>query len=672
MKLKEMMIAAALAVAPSVMAQQTYSDIYNALPNMTTDQKYADLSAYCAADPEWANTYLQLAVVCENKMVLTDPLRDAEAALFWAEEALKNYQAFTDIYPKGDARQNPEFYENFNLAVGNKHIEDAAVRAYVDTHVGICTDFKKHSTEAYEALSTAKSRYNTCVGIFASLVAQYPTLDDAIFLADDATIASVRSLKSNMHESDEAFQRYRKMITDRPILNYRQLQEKKPIAQYGVDGLSNSDFYQNRFAVWDYEAFADNFLNQFAQRVLPLRQKMQDVFDAYEAQVEALSDGVRPKPATADNDDYRLLLGKADKGGLAIAIMSYLRARSALVTVECNMTSEASAMITADKMWRRYAEALTALSVAEKQISMPAVRRFASFFWKNFGGVEGIKKYRAKQEVVLNQITQSHVARMAQAFPPPSAQPKEYSVKAAKAPALPMWNIADDERATIVGNYYTSHTALVGKRVAYVAGTKKGAGVFAGAVDALGNTLWVRDMPKAKNVTYVGATDDGMVVGVVQNELPLAIAYDVNGREVQRFNISEGKPVVITNNAMTGGYVGVFENEVSPVSICAYDAQGQKQFDVEMPMMQQADQLVQVDDGFVVIGRDADKVIAAKVSRRGELSIQRVVGKNVARVCCAMVVYSPSIIVVCQDADGKMQCAALNTNCDLGFSTMAQ
>lgn len=654
-------------------AQKKYTDIFYALPNMTIEQQYADLSEYCRLDPYRADAHLQLAIVCESRMVHIDPLRNKDAAQFWAESALRHIQLFRKNYTVGDVKTNAEFYQNLKIAQPGKDVDETSLKNFLEQHTKVCSDFKTNSLEAYQLIKKSKKAYSAAIELFTSICKEYPTQEDALLYSDEQLVAKVKQLKEKANEATSTFQKYRKHIQAHPILNYRQLNELKPIVEYRIDGLTNSDFYQNRFPMWDYAAWADSYLKEYSARIHPFRLRMQAVYEAYAAEIVDLKSSKAPKAQSPADEAFTAQLNTADGHQLATEMFRYFELRSKLVKhCAAIQNTPQGAIFAAAKTAELRSAAEAKLAEAEKLINMQNVKRFASFYWKNFSGLEGLKKYRKAETTTLDNIVECQTKNLAGAMRQQQPDTKAFSQKTAKAAAVPLWAVDNNEKTSITGNYITLCVAKDNEgTINFVAGEKKGGkACFVAAIGSNNQTLWLKELPKTQSVKYAANINEGFLAVIVQNELPSAIIYDRTGKETARFSFSEGSPKTICNSQIDNSLLAVMNNDSQSATMCSYTAQGNRLFDVELQLVQQAEQIAQVADGTIVVGLNGDRLVATKVNTNGQgTPTSRSISKNIVRICATETVFAEKIGILCQDADGKVQFALLDKDCNTLYTT---
>ncbi len=653
MTLRKTLIAtSALAFALQISAQQKFEMLYQLLPDMTTSQQYMELSDYAAYDTQWANTYLQLAIVCENTMVHVDPLTEIETAQFWSTNALRNLGLFEEYYKSGDAKKNYDYYQNLNIPKSGKSLEDSDVQSFVDQHRKTCSDFKDNSIAAYKAIEKSKSSYNACLDIYRSLVEKYRTREEALLCYDSKMKSQLNQLITSMNECNTAFATYRQTIRAYPIQNYRQISELVPIEKYRLDGLTTSDFYANRFNLWDFETWAKEFISEAESTVLPLREKMQ----------KAITN------KTSIDYDLRLQLRKNDKSSLAEMLFDYLdlsRAIAETSTAATGASNEVQKSLLC-KNAMQINEAQEMLTNIAANVNERNVMIFSEFYQNNFNGEAGLKKYTESEKTRLNSLLKASLQKVDTDVS--AERDYGYSTAAGKTPSFPLWIDTETQ-----GNYITTQVAASSGGNIVVAGEKKtGNTIFVAEVDEDGKTLWFNEMPKTSKVKFLSSNGIERVVVIRQNELPQAVVFSNKGKQVAKFNVSEGKTAFVDRSAVTKQTLVANNYESTLANVALLDSMGGKKWDVDLSIVNQVVKYARSESGYLIVGLNSNKLVVSAVDLNGTVTTSRSVMSGIASVDDCSQSFANRIGIIATDTEGQRQYVVLDGAGQTLFSTKSK
>lgn len=403
---------------------QKYDDIYDELPNLSLDQAYSKLLNFQKKNPYFANTYVQLGMVCEHKMAHTDPLRDIESAQFWSDNAHLFFGNFIVFYKDGDLRSNDVYYENLNIPFAGKKLTEADLKAFVAAHEKKCRSFRDSTLLIYNAIAKSKSHYNHCIATFKSLCDKYASYNDLLLAYDKNIESEMKSLSTDIDSCVIAFDEYKRLIKSYPILNYRQVYDVKDIETFRLDGLTNSDFYDNRFFIWDYQKWVKEYREAIENAIKPLRKQVDEINAMYAEGKKEVEKGRALNVALQQPYDelFVFKLGKYDNNSLVRELFAYLETRRQFYVMACDsitFNNDTTSALLNRKMRHIYNTAVGAkqakasLNGVEPFITSERVARFADFFKKNYGGSAGVKSFVQEEPKQIDGQLAKVVSRFA-------------------------------------------------------------------------------------------------------------------------------------------------------------------------------------------------------------------------------------------------------------------
>lgn len=661
---------AALCALLSPAAAQNYSKVYDALPDMTLDQAYCALIEFQKGNPYFANTYLQLASICEKKMIIYDPLREYGSMKFWAGNAALFYGNLRVYYTENDVRS--EFYENLKIPFSGKRITDADLWNYVERHKEMCKNHSDTTTLIYEAIEGSRRNYNLAIEAFKSICNDYSDLNDMLLRHDAALAARLGELRDYAANSERLFAEYKRLTDLYPIANYKQLFEKAPIETFRLDGLTNSDFFNNRFTMWDYAGWLDKFDASLRGSIVPLRREVERIGAAYAAGREEFANGGVVSACAAKPYDklfeYNLL--HFDVGSVVAPLFDYLDAtRQMLAMAGDSLGRDVSAAtdLAGRKMRRLYQLTQTGREAERKRealmgsISAAKVARFAEFFKKQYGGEAGLRLFLAGEEAfcqsVVDSMSSATAAYMTRTAATLAATTDTYSTaRSAAAPSVPLWVTLEPKSLT--SKYVSTHVCRDGQnKVVAVAGHAKGNAKswFVAGIAADGSTQWLTRLAGVNSVTSVAATDDGLLVAAIRKLKPALIYVGKDGKELASVN-SEAETVDMAGrDGASGSIYWLSGNELGAPTLCkAADGAGGREWAAALGGMSRACDVGITTRGFVVTGLTPGGDLATvSVSPDGTAGEAVTIMSGVEAVVATQRVSSAEMAALVRTADGR-------------------
>lgn len=401
----------------SVFSQEIdYDDLYAKLPSLNPNQAYFQLFEYQKQNPFFANTYIQLGRVCELKMLEIDPLRDFEQTNYWAQNAVLFYNLFPVYLKDGDVRRNREFYANLITPTEGKKIEQEDVMAFLQARLAFCKSYCDTVALAYHILAKSKEQYNSSVQIFTDINNSFSNLNVALLRTDDSFLKLLDSLNTQFNSSIDSFKAYQNIISKFPVGKYNQKFTLKPIETFRLDGITNSDFLDDNFTVWDYDRWIKSYRNVYSNDIIPLRKEISDIQELFMSNKRKLSllDTVSRDDKFKSFDDFFLFrLGKYDNSSLVRELFVYLESNQNLLVsskLALNNPNDSSSTLMNRKLryYNRLAlehkKAMNSLDLFKNSIDSDKVANHKAFFDKYYKGISGLEAFSNSDGLAMKKL----------------------------------------------------------------------------------------------------------------------------------------------------------------------------------------------------------------------------------------------------------------------------
>lgn len=630
------MVALATLCLSATSHAQNFSKIYDALPDMTLDQSYSALIDFQKANPYFSNTYIQLGNVSEKKMILYDPLREISTVQFWAGNAKLFYGNLKVYYKEGDCRS--EFFENLNIPYSGKRITDEDMWRFVNEHLAACKNYSDTTTLIYSAIESSRKNYNQCIEEFTEICNEYKNLNDLLLRHDDKLAKKLTTLKTHIDECEKQFAEYKRLTKLFPIADYRQLYEKQPIETYRLDGLTNSDFFNNRFTIWDYSKWVDEVEKDFTEHIKPLRSEVEAINKAYAQAREKFSAGdILQSDAKAPYDEFFLYkLEHYDVGSLIEPLFDYLESTRQMTLMAgdsigrdagTDMTLESRKMRRLSQLAQQQSVAADKRKVLSNAITSAKIMRFKDFFVKEYGGTDGLREFLVKDDAycqtIVDAMSEATAAYLSRVSKYSTSENELYSSAAgAAAPALPLWVTMDPQ--SIKGKYVTTHTSRGSRgEVAAVAGYAKANAknwFVAGISDNLA-TQYVLQLKNVNSVSSIRATADGVLVSALRSLKPVIIYVNTQGKEVAAVPTTSEIIDVMERDGVSGSIVWIEGNDKqTPTMSLAQESATVATWTTQISGLAKALSTSAAGDGYVVTGISTEGELAyAYISTTGQV-----------------------------------------------------
>ena len=662
-------LVALILIGISAQAQRKYSEIFADMPNMSLDQTYSELMHFQKQNPYFANTYIQLGMVCEHKMALTDPLRDIESALFWADNAHLFFGNFLVFYQSGDYRSNSEYYENLNIPHSGSKITEEDIKEFVSAHEKKCKNFRDSTFMIYTAIEKSKEGYNRSIQAYSKLCERFVNYNDMLLAYDTTVESMLKELENGIDQCETQFKEYKRLTKIYPVLNYRQIYDKQNIETYRLDGLTYSDFYQNRFTIWDFKKWVDDYRAELNNAILPLRSEIEKIDAQYKAGKAEYEKKVQLSAAlTAPYDELFIFrLGKYDNNSLVRELLKYLELRRNMIAMAGDTLlskTQGSANLMNRKMRSIYKlhqlkqSATAQLAEVQNFVTPERIARFAQFFSKNYGGADGLKRFEKDELVFLSEIETATLQNFSSyCVSVAEVQKKASFSQKGKAAALPTWCVSDYEVGQVTGNYITQQVVRDQYgRPTYLAGVKKAdlKAPFVARIDEQNTTTWLTDVKGANNIVALSPMAQGCIVCTTIKDVPTAIAYENGTKETFRFALHSANVAFINYNEMTKMTHAAF-NDADGVYFTLTDSLGRNVSEMKLPNITEATHIQNITNGALVIGVNAGNIVVMQVPDAGVILEPLVIKGNNLKVSNIFRASANEIVIFTTNEQGERQ-----------------
>ncbi len=406
-----------LLIISGVQAQKTlkYKRVYEVVKEGNREKSYSLLLAYQKQDPEFANSYFQLALIAEYWAKDYDPLTDPRLVRFFAYNT-RLYYGLANLRLQKESKSNREYYENGNIPVSGKKLSMEEIIAFVDKKSKEMVEYEKNINEITSYFEKTVEYYNFCVKEFKDINAKYAKVKN-IYLSEEAELqAKLTAIQNSFDSSLVYFNKYRKTLDRFPIKNYNQHYKLRPIITYRLDGLTQSNFLKNDISLWDYGAWVKNVKDTQNGDIKQNRNQINRINTDLDNKIKSLkkeiySDDLSPYVL---DEKFIYKIEKYDPQSLLAALFKYKESETKFLVdfrKEINAKKQDEPVSLKKHSFyildliaeKQHADSL--IAVATGRISPINIRKYKNFYLAEYNGMTGLKKYLKNQTKFLNNYT---------------------------------------------------------------------------------------------------------------------------------------------------------------------------------------------------------------------------------------------------------------------------
>ena len=239
-----------------VFGQDYFSEYWTRAAVATPYQAYAIWYEYHSLFPQFSATYYIMGNISYDLIETEHPIRDYDQySLFLYQSKL----CYGDClhYAEGKTLKAKYYPE---LSQDGKNVPYETLSAYLKERIEIIKHKQLTSKELYRSYTELVERYSLCRQLFTDFNEKYKRAKTAHLLMSEEDVASLQNLIRQADTVGQDIIVFQEALKQHPIPGYNPTFSSVQIALYRLDGLTNSDFLANDIALWDYGAWARDFL----------------------------------------------------------------------------------------------------------------------------------------------------------------------------------------------------------------------------------------------------------------------------------------------------------------------------------------------------------------------------------------------------------------------------
>ena len=246
-----------LLVSAGVNAQDAFVEILEKANRATTHEAIYILSEYQQVMPSHAATYYHLGVRYYELIGTENPIRDHnefQQILYHTKLCFNNCLQYAQ-----DQNLKPQHY--VGLPIAGKKLEYSDVERFIRAKLDTVETVSSRSEAVYHNCFRLVNRYALCRNMFTDFCERYTSEKMAHLLLTDADREQLGMLQVQADSLQEDIRLLQEALAAYPVAEYQPDFEWVEIDLYRLDGLSNTDFLQNKVVLWNYANWVRKFLD---------------------------------------------------------------------------------------------------------------------------------------------------------------------------------------------------------------------------------------------------------------------------------------------------------------------------------------------------------------------------------------------------------------------------
>lgn len=270
-----------------------YNDIFPILNSKRWDQGIPQLRQYMS-DPKHAeepNPNLQLGLYFEDQVKELDLIQDSTAILKAADSAVIYFNKAKTLITEKELKKNDDYYQTFyrrDLRTGEFGIKISDVQLDLEKKLQSLGTIVDHGRDIYKNLYTASAANNFAYQAYSSMTKRFDDVNDLYLMADDGLKDTLVMMADKEAMLKDAFGEVRDAVSKIGKKGYSPELEFEIIENFGKDGLTEVDFFQNDVVAWEYGEWAYDVNTHIEENVGTLKEELIVFNDKLKAEGELL------------------------------------------------------------------------------------------------------------------------------------------------------------------------------------------------------------------------------------------------------------------------------------------------------------------------------------------------------------------------------------------------
>ena len=620
-----------------------YKDIYPIVVSSDDVTAISLLRRFMQEEPDHPSANFQSAILYEKKYKSYDPLIGYRAAIRNAQQAKNYYIKSITLVNDREVKKNDRYYSNFakpDPRSGKPTVLYTDIKSRMDTAYAEVDVFLAKVPEIYASFTNAVSYYDQATKLFTSITDEYTTLKNLYLLYDDRLRIKFEALNTLYDSTLYFFDSYLQQIREYPIGNYDQKYSIRPIQTYRLDGLvTQFDFLKPEIEIWDYKTWTGEVMKMINGEITQLRSEIDANNEKLTQSLNILGRSGAPKDSSLLKTVDRELILKLRKYDFSSSVLPSLLYNQNKQHIHFNdLENTPDSLISSSRKLIRFSRAMSLLLEGRKLIQelqktnvQENYQKHRFFIDSQYGGYDGLTNFVSSESEFVNSRISETVDNIREIILDDIIEYEDTTrITKYRRFEIPLYRsyypvdsiqnelYTMDVRQNSDGSIYASGLYRPDKKTNRLH-------TYLVKTDSLLRVQWFKDISPAMEgdaagwdhyVNRIRLTSQGcaMVIfsrndsAIVENHL---LGIDDSGKEFMNFAIEvERFPREISYSEKLNSYLLTFKgqdlvldpNEREDLLMIHLFPDGQIDWENEMSFSGSIEEIINLDDGFLVFG----------------------------------------------------------------------
>lgn len=403
---------------------QSLKDVYETLAENDRFSNMMNLRHYLEQNPDHAVGYYLLGKIYDEYLREGNPI-----LLFSALESdylqQKTYYGLARFkLDEKQARQDRDYFGDIEQVTDKKKISLPDILNDIEVRQKLAEEYFRNAQSVHDNYYRCINKYNECLFKFRKILSDYPNYKNLYLLATPDLVNDIHDMALNFDSALVFFENYSESCSMFPHLLSVSSYKLQPIITYRLEGLVETDFTAAEVLLWDFKAWANNFLNLINTDVASIRSGLIDVDNALDKQMERF---IRNEVYSDEFEPYLVdvkfqnLIGKYDHSSLANNLIDYKKEKVNYLMhtrSETNNVNDSLPFFLINKLWffrdlMVEKEALNqTASALKKSTSIDKIALNIDFYGKQYNGMDGFLRWCEVEKYKNNKLFDDNLSNL--------------------------------------------------------------------------------------------------------------------------------------------------------------------------------------------------------------------------------------------------------------------
>jgi len=302
-------------ISSASIAQPEFKEVYKSLGINDRFSNMMNLRDYQYQNHDHAIAYFLLAEIYDQYMRETDPLVMLDVLTADYQELKTNYGLAKFKLDESQVRRDREYFGEIKITTTKRNVSLPDIVNEIDNRLKAAEVYSNDAINLHNSYYRCIEKYNQCLFKYREILKFNPNYKDMYLMVDDDLIADVQGIAVNFDSVMIYFDSYKISCSKMPHLIKVNQYHLNPIITYRLEGLVDADFTLPVVELWDFKSWAESFLKNVDNDIVPIRKGMVDVDNRLDQQIGKLKN----EDIYGDNlsvfkpeDKFLNLIGKYD------------------------------------------------------------------------------------------------------------------------------------------------------------------------------------------------------------------------------------------------------------------------------------------------------------------------------------------------------------------------